>query len=184
MRIISGKYGGRKFPDKVPSRTRPTSDKVRESIFNILCNLIDFNGQRVLDLYAGTGALGIEALSRGAEYCTSVDINGQSISFIKKFSDDLKLGDSIRIIKKDALSYLQSSEEKYDLVFADPPYALLQANKLLERLLVDEILNPGGLFVIEHSTMEAIELNNKWKIIRSKNFGQTAYEILELQAII
>ena len=125
MRIIGGKYGSRRINVKIPDNVRPTTDRVRESIFNILNNLIDFQDLKVLDLFAGTGAFGFEALSRGSAYTQFVEKNKRTFELIRSVANSLEIPKSdYGIINGDAVKYLQNDKAQfsYDLIFADPPY--------------------------------------------------------------
>jgi len=150
MRIISGKYGRRRF--KVPSgfSARPTTDFAKENLFNVLSNLIDFEGLKVLDLFAGTGSMSFEFLSRDCSSVTAVEKNNAHASFIAKVVRELKTNDLL-LIRGDAFRFLNSAApESFDLIFADPPYAL---NKLedIPRLVIERgILREGGIFIMEH----------------------------------
>ncbi|MDD2430623.1 MAG: 16S rRNA (guanine(966)-N(2))-methyltransferase RsmD [Firmicutes bacterium] len=154
MRIVGGRHKGRtiKGPVKADhSKTRPTTDRVRESLFNIIAPHI--RGANFLDLYAGTGAVGIEALSRGARSLTLVEKDRFMVKIIK---DNLSsLGEEAEVLPLDvskALENLRQKDSKYDIIFADPPYHLMVSPKLFE--LVEPILIKGGLFVLEHSNKE------------------------------
>ena len=125
MRIISGQYRGRNLEGKVPKNVRPTTDFARESLFDILNSIIDIEGKSVLDLFSGAGAIGLEALSRGAEKIYFVDNSFDSINLLKKNIENLQISrDKYIIIKSDVIDYLSNMSiiEKFDVIFADPPY--------------------------------------------------------------
>jgi 16S rRNA (guanine(966)-N(2))-methyltransferase RsmD len=151
MRIIAGKYKGRKL--KSPSlETRPTSDRLRETLFNILTPCIE--GARFLDLCAGTGAVGIEALSRGASHVTFVDQSRGMSALIKESCDTLKIdSDNIELITADASDFLRGyankSQQPYDIVFFDPPYAM-DYNVLKYVGEKKGVLTADGLLIVEH----------------------------------
>jgi 16S rRNA (guanine966-N2)-methyltransferase len=185
MRIIGGKYGGRRFQTKAPTGVRPTTDMVRESMFNILTNLIDFKGIKVLDLFAGTGALGIECLSRGAEFCVFVEKNRNTAGFIGEFASSLGIGKfSYDIIISDAAKSLEKtiSEKKYnpfDIVFLDPPYNLNINNRIIDLISKNGILTYGGLVVSEQSSLQSIIIPDNYEIIKEKVFGETKIVIIQ-----
>ncbi len=164
MRIVGGKYGGRiiKGPKAADSsKTRPTSDRVRESIFNIISPQI--KQAAFLDLYAGTGAVGIEALSRGAKCLFAVEKDRHLVHLIKE--NLASLGEEAVILPIDVFRAINELHKKgllFDLVFADPPYHLMVASKLTE--LVEPLLAEGGLLIIEHSLGEVISQNNLEKL--------------------
>ena len=151
MRIISGKYKGRRIHPPAGLKARPTTDFARESLFNILHNYLDFKGLRVLDLFAGTGSIGFEFASRGASLVDMVEINFTHASFIRKTSKAFGMN-SIKVFRTDAFRFIERIKTGYDLIFADPPYELSNfsevANKILEN---PRILNENGFFILEHS---------------------------------
>jgi 16S rRNA (guanine966-N2)-methyltransferase len=158
MRVIAGTYGGRRIAAPPGSRTRPTSDRVREALFSILGARVD--GARVLDLFAGSGALGIEALSRGAESAVFVDDAPAAVRAIRANLDALGAGAEIR--RADALRFLGAaprSGAQYDLVFLDPPYRL--ADTLADRLseALPAVLAPGAVAVAESDRRAPLALD-------------------------
>jgi len=153
MRIIGGIYGSRKIKAKIPDNIRPTSDRVRESMFNILTNLIDFESANILDLFAGTGALGFESLSRGADKVTFVEKNRKSIEIIRSVAMDLNVAkENYSIVNDEVLKFLTKiqSKEKFNLIFADPPYESGTYISLLEILSISDFIFDDGLIVIEY----------------------------------
>lgn len=182
LRIISGKYGGRRFNTKLPSGIRPTTDSVKESIFNILSNRIDFDGISVADLYAGSGALGIESLSRGASKCHFVDKSYKSLDYIREILTALKVIDEQYLLSKsDAQKFLFTEDNKYDLIFMDPPYANKSINTIVNIIAENNLLIDDGLIVCEHSTHEKLILPDGFTIISEKTSGETLYEIIMLE---
>lgn len=156
MRIISGKYGGQYLVSFKADHIRPTTDRVKESLFNILKNEIE--GARVLDLFCGTGNLGIEALSRGAAEVLFVDLHPKSLSILKQNIEKLQVDEPHRILRKDVLSFLGSyKEDPYDLVFIDPPFTEAIAHDVMERVASSKIFKPGTLIAIESGRREKIE---------------------------
>lgn len=150
MRIIRGKYGRRRFPVPKNITARPTTDFARENLFNVLDNIIDFDGKNALDLFAGTGAISFEFLSRGCATVTSVEMAGTQYAFIKKVSQTLGC-DNHRVLRADALKYIATSGAGFDIIFADPPYDMKDFDKVPEAVLASTLLNDGGIFIIEHS---------------------------------
>lgn len=150
MRIIRGKYGRRRFEPPTNLKARPTTDFARENIFNVIENLIDIEGITALDLFAGTGAISLELLSRGAASVTAVEQASPQAAFIMKTIKTL--GDeNLHLIKGDALRYIKTSKTKFDFIFADPPYNMEDFGKIPEMILNSSMLHPGTLFVMEHS---------------------------------
>lgn len=151
MRIIRGKYGRRRFDVPGNITARPTTDFARENLFNVLENSIDFEGKRALDLFAGTGAISFELLSRECEQVTSVEKAATQYAFIRKVSQQLNVGDSHRVVRGDVFRYLSTCRETFDFVFADPPYDMPDFEKVPAMVLEQGIVAPGGTFVMEHS---------------------------------
>ncbi|MCX6287208.1 MAG: RsmD family RNA methyltransferase [Bacteroidetes bacterium] len=149
MRIVSGSYKGRKLhpPGNLP--VRPTTDFAKEALFNVLNNLIDYETTRVLDLFAGTGAISYEFISRGCKSVTSLDNHPRCVSYIHKTALDLKMI-NLFPLKANVMTFVRQSLETWDLVFADPPYDLPQLPDLPELVLCGNMLAPGGLFILEH----------------------------------
>lgn len=150
LRIISGKYKGRRIREASPDTTRPTTDKNREMVFNVLGQY--FEGGTVLDLFAGTGALGIEALSRGMDSCWFVDKNREPYLLLCKNLADLgiALGTAARVFPDDAWVFLARHPElRADLIFLDPPYAMDVIPSLVKTFGEGKILKPGGVLVAE-----------------------------------
>lgn len=173
MRIIRGKYGRRRFD--VPSNitARPTTDFARENIFNVLENLIDFDGARALDLFAGTGAVSFEFLSRGCESVTAVEKASTQYNFIRKVAQQLGC-DNFNAVRGDALRYVQTSLAKYDIIFADPPYDMPRFGEIPEMILNSQMLKPGTIFIIEHSRnydFSALPHFSEHRVYGSVNFS-------------
>lgn len=150
MRIIRGKFGRRRFDVPTNITARPTTDFARENIFNVIENLIDIEGITALDLFAGTGAITLELLSRGAESVTSVEKASTQYNFIAKVAKQLAV-DNLRLVRGDALRFIATSSTKFDFIFADPPYDMEGFEEIPLKILQSEMLKPGTLFVIEHS---------------------------------
>jgi len=150
VRIISGKYGGRILTPPKRFKARPTTDKAKESLFNILGNMLDFEDLRVLDLFAGTGAIGLEFISRGAKEAVFIEKNFQHFNFIRQNLETLGIRNA-RAFKADAFRALQKLETGFDIVFADPPYALETLDSIPSAVISTEVLLPGGWLILEHS---------------------------------
>lgn len=150
MRIISGEYGGRRFEAPHNLQARPTTDIAKESLFNILQNRLDFEGISALDLFSGTGSISFELLSRGAEHVVSVEMGRVQQQFIQKVASELKIGREHQLVRGDVFRYLKSATQQFDLVFADPPYALAELPTLPDLVLDGNLLKPEGIFILEH----------------------------------
>ncbi|MFC4387297.1 16S rRNA (guanine(966)-N(2))-methyltransferase RsmD [Gracilibacillus marinus] len=167
MRVISGEFKGRKLQSVPNKLTRPTTDKVKESLFHMIGPF--FDGGNCLDLFAGSGSLAIEALSRGMDCAILVDKQGQAISTIKANIKTLGLEDRTEIYRNDAfraLKALHKRERNFDLIILDPPYYQTSYEKLLHSIDELDLLNNNGIIVCEHDvkdTLEAPSINwNKW----------------------
>lgn len=149
MRIIAGSLKGRRLnpPQNLP--VRPTTDMARESLFNILNNYVDYEECSVLDLFAGTGAVSMEFVSRGVREVVSVDINNQCTDYMKAETARVGIG-NMRVLRADVFDLLKRANRKFDIVFADPPYALSELPQLPDLVMGSGLLDKGGIMVLEH----------------------------------
>lgn len=154
MRVISGKYGGRKLVSFSEDHIRPTTDRIKGVIFNRLQNFIQ--NARVIDLFAGTGSLGIEALSWGAREVLFVEKNPKSLNIIKKNLQSLAISESFNIVKADVLKFLKSHQEQYDLILIDPPFTEKMADEVMIAVSQSLIFHKNTIIVIESSKHEKI----------------------------
>lgn len=150
MRIITGKYGRRRFQVPGNITARPTTDMARENIFNVLENMVDFDGLTALDLFSGTGAISFEFLSRGCASVTSVEKATTQYNFIRKVRDMLNEKNLCQV-KGDAFKFIETCSQKFDIIFADPPYNLPNLNDIPQLIINSQMVKPGTLIVIEHS---------------------------------
>jgi 16S rRNA (guanine966-N2)-methyltransferase len=172
VRIISGEHKGRRLRVGKKAKVRPTSDRVKESIFNILRE--EVAGKRILDLFAGAGSLGIEALSRGAESVTFVDASSQSVEALKKNLRSLDLENRSAILRLDGLKALKRLEQSFQMVFADPPYLKGFAQKIIDSIAQLEVLEENGILILEHHKKETFCLpGEKLSVLKHKRFGDT-----------
>ena len=162
MRIISGEYRGRRIEVSSKLSVRPTTDFAKEGLFNILEGRIRLAGARVLDLFAGTGSIGYECISRGAASVTSVELARGQQNFIIRQCKILGI-EGLQVVRGDVFKYLNecrsvSSVREYDLIFADPPYSMALLNSVPDAVLSEpSILRGGGVFVLEHSRFHNFE---------------------------
>lgn len=175
MRIIAGCARGRALKTRKGMETRPTADRVKESLFNILANRIE--GSRFLDIFAGNGGIGIEALSRGAEKCVFIEKNNHCVTIIK---DNLALTGLNRkgaVIAGDAaaaVSRLKKDGEVFDIIFLDPPYHSPDLPVVAAKIAESGILDPQGLLVVEHHRHDISWRGNpQWDMAREKQYGDT-----------
>ncbi len=178
MRIISGQYRGRKIVTVRDRTVRPTTDRAKQSIFDTLSNKLCFEGIKVLDLFAGSGSLGLEALSRGAASVVFVELNSAVIKTLQKNIDSLGCSNQTQIIQADVFRYLRHAEEMFDLVFADPPYKLETIGTIPNAIFDSGVLYENSYVVMEHSKESYIELDDSKYDILQKPFGQTIALIL------
>lgn len=182
MRIITGKAKGKKLFTLEGDATRPTSERIKGAIFSAI--QFDIEGRRVLDLFAGSGQMGLEALSRGATGATFIDSSREAMEIVKKNAKVTGFFDNGKYIVSDGANYLRKSagREKYDLVFIDPPYAMNLCKKSVEALLRYDVLRDGAIVVLE-SGEEEINLEaepySAFEVIKSTSYGKkTAVNIL------
>ncbi len=180
MRIISGKYKGRRItaPKNLP--VRPTTDMSKEALFNVLNNHYHFAELKVLDLFSGTGNISYEFGSRGCENITSIDGDVGCINFIKKTAKEFDL--NITAIKNDVFKFLEKHKATYDIIFADPPYGIEQKEfeKLIELVFEKELLDPAGMLVVEHS--KRTKLDHMMHFSFEKNYGGSVFTFYELES--
>ena len=150
MRVISGIYRHRRFDVPRTFKARPTTDFAKENLFNVLSNYFDFDGGvTALDLFAGTGSISIELVSRGCDRVVSVEKDPQHHAFNTKVMREVKT-DRCIALRADVFRYMERCREQFDLIFADPPYALKELPSIPDRVFACGLLKPGGLFVLEH----------------------------------
>jgi 16S rRNA (guanine966-N2)-methyltransferase len=186
MRIVGGSLGGRRVPAPPGSRTRPTAERVREALASRLDARGLLAGARVLDLFAGTGALSFEALSRGAERAVLVDRDRRVVAATRQAAEALGLGQRAEVVAHDLLgrpealpARLGGASGSFDLVFADPPYAeLRQVPRLLAALLEGPLLAPGATIVLEHASRDALPAMPETLALDSTSrYGDTAVSL-------
>ena len=150
LRVIAGTFRGRKIKEVPGESTRPTTDKNKEKVFNILGQF--FEGGRALDLFAGSGALGIESLSRGIEHCTFVDLQQKAMQTIRENLQSLKIASNqYKLVNIEALQFIKTYQgEPFDLIFLDPPYAKNINNELIELIAFRKLLSKTGVIICEN----------------------------------
>lgn len=177
MRIVGGKFKGHSIAPPSGSATRPTSDRVRESVFNILAHGIDglaLEGARVLDLFAGTGAMGLEAISRGARFCQFVDDSAEARGLIRRNADALGVIGLAKIWRRDATNLGPCAPQPgFDLVFADPPYGKGLGGKALTSLVSGQWLNPNAIVVLEEAAKAEVPAIDGLDRIDERAYGDT-----------
>jgi 16S rRNA (guanine966-N2)-methyltransferase len=178
MKIISGKYKGRNILGFNIDGTRPTQDRVKENLFNMIN--FDIRDKVVLDLFAGSGNLGLEALSREAKYAYFVDKYPKAISIIEKNSKNIVDNDNYKILNtnyKKAIKYFKENNIYFDIVFLDPPYDTSYIEESL--FLLTSLINKKGLIICESNDLNKIVFSNEYKSVKQKKYGDKYIVILE-----
>lgn len=168
MRIISGKYKGRKIVPPASLKARPTTDLARESLFNILNNRIDFENITVLDLFSGTGSISYEFASRGAAEVHLIEKDVRHIAGIRRIIKELEIS-NIKPVHIDVRTYLKACKFKYDVVFADPPYDLTWLKELPDMISEAHIIKEDGFFILEHP--RSLSFNSHKLFFEHRNYG-------------
>lgn len=174
MRIITGIYKGRHFDIPRSFKARPTTDFAKENIFNVLNGYIDLDGAMALDLFAGTGSISLEMLSRGCSQVVSVEADRDHANFIrecfKKLGEDKDL-----LIRGDVFRFLRTCKQKFDFIFADPPYALEKLPEIPDLVLNGDLLNEEGIFVFEHG--KNYDFSNHPRFLEHRSYGSVNFSI-------
>ena len=179
MRIIGGKLKGRLINPPAGYKARPTTDYAREGLFNILDNEYEFQDLKVLDLFGGTGAIAFEFASRGAARVYCVEMHRENASFIKTEARRLGL-DNVTMVRDNVFDFLPLCHEKFDIVFADPPYALDNLEGLPDKVLGADILHPDCYFILEHGSEHSFKEHPCF--IRERVYGRVHFSFFVPQA--
>jgi len=179
MRIIAGQYRGRTLSSARDRSVRPTTDRAKQTIFDILSHRLDFNGIEVLDLFAGSGSLGLEALSRGAAHTVFVDKAKPSMHVLERNIAALGCQAQCTVYLADVFWFLKNTKRSFDLIFVDPPYKLATIGILPTTLFESATVKDGTFVVLEHSKESILECSeSQYEVIR-KPFGQTMVVVLK-----
>ncbi|MFC5281998.1 RsmD family RNA methyltransferase [Pedobacter alpinus] len=172
MRIVGGRLKGIRFnpPKNLP--VRPTTDMAKEALFNILQNQVDINNLKVLDLFSGTGNISLEFASREALAITSVDLNFGCYNYLKNISKEQNLT-QIKAIKADVFKFLKQETDKFDLIFADPPYDLNRIPEIATLVFEKELLTENGILIIEHQSMQDLSIHPNFT--EKRKYGYSAF---------
>ena len=174
MRIITGQFKGRHFDIPRTFKARPTTDFAKENIFNVLNGYIDFDGITALDLFAGTGSISLELVSRGCKEVVSVEKDRDHARFIAGCMKKINAENDI-LIRGDVFRFLKSCHQKFDLIFADPPYALPELDTLPDLVFEHDLLAADGVFVFEHGKHNDFSAHPRFKEHRS--YGSVNFSI-------
>lgn len=177
MRIIRGKYGKRRFDVPRNITARPTTDFAKENIFNVIENVEDIEGKQVLDLFAGTGAISFEFLSRGAASVTSVEMAATQANFIRSVKEKLD-DNALRVIKGDVFKFLASAKKPYDIVFADPPYDHPRFGEIPSLILNSQLVKTGSLVIIEHN--DKYDFSNLPGFEQHRSYGSVNFSLFRI----
>jgi 16S rRNA (guanine966-N2)-methyltransferase len=183
MRITTGLYKGRTILTVKDYSVRPATDRVRQTIFNMITSRISLDGIRVLDLFAGSGSLGLEALSRGAAHATFVEQNEEAAEVIERTIALFGCADRAQVLPMDAMHFAGAHRVPFHLVFADPPYVFDGTKDIPGLLFGNGILTPGGYLVIEHADDLAFESTTQYTAGPVKKFGRTRVTFFRQAAI-
>jgi 16S rRNA (guanine(966)-N(2))-methyltransferase RsmD len=180
MRIISGKYKGRRIAPPKNLPVRPTTDMSKEALFNVLNNHFNFSELKVLELFAGTGSISYEFASRGCSPILCVDGDMGCVNFIKKTAKEFDF--DITAIKSDVFKFLEKHHGNYDIIFADPPYGLAQKEfeKIIEQIFENELLDEEGMLVVEHSKYTKLDHMANYSF--QKNYGGSVFTFFEFES--
>ncbi|MBF6640435.1 16S rRNA (guanine(966)-N(2))-methyltransferase RsmD [Flavobacterium sp. J49] len=179
MRIISGKYKGRRIAPPKNLPVRPTTDMSKEALFNVLNNHFNFSELKVLELFAGTGSISYEFASRGCSPILCVDGDMGCVNFIKKTAKEFDF--DITAIKSDVFKFLEKHHGNYDIIFADPPYGMAQKEfeKIIEMIFENELLDEEGMLVVEHSKYTKLDHMANYSF--QKNYGGSVFTFFEFE---
>ncbi len=176
MRIVGGTHRGRIIDPPRNLRARPTTDFAKENLFNVLSNMVDFEGLRVLDLFAGTGSIGYEFASRGAAEVTSVEINAVHYNFIRRTAASFGFA-NLHAVKANAFLYLKSTGRVFDLVFADAPYDMADSEGIIDLVMDGDTLCEGGLLVFEHG--RDANYSERIGFVQARNYGSVVFSFFK-----
>lgn len=179
MRIIRGKYGRRRFSVPTNISARPTTDFARENIFNVIDNMIDLDGCDALDLFAGTGAISFEFLSRECRSVTAVEKAATQFRFIKTVAQQLNVN-NLNLVKGDVFKFVETCDRKFDIIFADPPYDLPNFGKVPGLILGSDMLKEGTIVIIEHS--KAYDFSSLPHFMEHRAYGSVNFSIFQINS--
>lgn len=173
MRIVGGMFSGRRFSPPSSTPARPTTDIAKEGLFNTLENLLDLEGISTCDLFGGTGSISYELASRGAKELTLIERDLTNINFIKKIAKDLGIESQLNIIRGDVFKFIKQQRDRYDFIFAGPPYALQNIDDIPLLVFEKNMLAENGVFVLEHTPRNDYQQHPRF--LRMKNYGTTVF---------
>lgn len=178
MRVVGGKYRGKRITPPLRLKARPTTDFAKEGLFNMLQHSIDLDGLEILDLFAGSGGISYEFLSRGAKSVVSVDSDRVAIQYLQKLAQEVQDGDW-HIIKAEVFSFLTNYIPRKDIIFADPPFRFGKHQKLVKRVIENGHLNEGGMLIVEHPN--DVDLSEELGYTKSRKYGNLTFSFFNAQ---
>lgn len=181
MRVITGLARGRKLKEPSGMETRPTTDRVKEGIFSSI--QFEIEGRKVLDLFGGTGQMGIEALSRGAAHCTFLDLRKEAVGIIRENVTSTGFAGQATVLQGDYLAFLTRCREKFDLIFLDPPYGSGMLEKAMETITTIDIVSENGIIVCENgSGVPWPEVSEPYRLQKEYRYGKIRTALYRRQA--
>ena len=180
MRIIGGRLKGLRLNPPANLPVRPTTDQAKEALFNILYNQFNFENLKVLDLFSGTGNISLEFASRGVPEICSVDRDFGCINYLRSLIKQYEFN-TIKPVKADVFKYLELETDKFDLIFADPPYDLPQLNMIAAKVLDRDLLQPEGYLIIEHPSLK--KLDNHPLFLEQRKYGSSSFSFFGKNAL-
>jgi 16S rRNA (guanine(966)-N(2))-methyltransferase RsmD len=176
MRIVSGTHKGRRISPDKNFKARPTTDFAKENLFNVLNNIIDFEDLNVLDLFSGTGSISYEFASRGAKSVMSIEKNHNHFSFIQKTIQELKF-EQIQSIKSDVFRFLRNYVQKFDVIFADPPFDMKSIETIPQLVFEKELLSEEGILILEHGATN--DFSEHPHFFEKRNYGSVNFSFFK-----
>ena len=177
MRIIGGSLKGKTISPPRGYQARPTTDFAREALFDILSNEYEFEDLSVLDLFSGTGAISFEFISRGAGHTWCVEMSPANAAFISSTAKQFGIGDKVSVVRHNVFDFLPICSRKFDIVFADPPYALPGLESLPDKVLSVDIMHPGAYFILEHGDEHSFTSHPAF--VKEKIYGRVHFSFFE-----
>ncbi|MFP3859864.1 MAG: RsmD family RNA methyltransferase [Bacteroidota bacterium] len=176
MRIVSGKYKGRLVRPPKKIHARPTTDFAKENLFNILETRIDFEEKEVLDLFAGTGNISYEFVSRGCKFVRAIEKDYKHVKFIKETAEAMGMPE-LKVTRGEVFRFLSKCKSQYDIIFADPPYQMNNPEELPKIISGNRLLKPHGIFILEHS--KHIDLSALKGFYENRNYGSVNFSFFK-----
>ena len=176
MRIISGRFRGKNIIAPASLPVRPTTDFAKTGLFNILNNKVEFEKVSFLDLFSGTGNISYEFISRGCTRITAVDADRQCIRFITDTAERLQAA-GVRVIREDVFRFLMNCPDAYDVIFADPPFDLQKSLELPSIIFQNNLLKPGGWFILEHASGKELNIDPHFK--ETRKYGHVSFSFFQ-----